>query len=153
MMKWKLLILVVTGCFIFAACQPEPKLSRNQIPLIKQSVVAFENVIKWREQSLLDSILSQDADRQFMNIDSILAFIETDTVGQFSGFAPKSIVFRGDAARCDSYIQGEKGQGKPVTITLKLENDSLWLIKRLELQSGSILPSVPAADNDSLKGE
>lgn len=135
--------ILMAGLLVLACgCSRKKELSRNEIPAIKQSIIAFENVIKRNDQSLLDSIISREANKTYMNMDSIEAFIEADTVGPFSGFAPKTIAFRDDAARCDSYIQGENGQGRAVTITLKKDKDDLWLIKNLELRSDDLMPPI-----------
>lgn len=106
-------------------------ISRDEIPIIKESVAALEAVLKVRNTVYLDSLLSSEAAGQGMSADSIMKFVYADGLSEFVGFTGKQIFFRGDAARIDCNITGPDGPTRDVTLTLRFENGA-WLLKKIE---------------------
>lgn len=127
---------------VSAGCERKRQVSEEEIPYIKNSIVALENVIKAHNAILLDSILSSDAAAAGTTPEGLLKFVYTDSLRQFVGFTDKEIVFRGDAARVDCYLTGADGYRRPVTITLRKEG-GVWLIKKLESRRGKLFPDEP----------
>lgn len=125
-----------------AGCEKKRQVASEEIPYIKNSVVALENVIKAHNGIILDSILSSEAKGVGTTAEGMLAFVYTDSLREFVGFTDKEIVFRGDAARVDCNIAGADGYRRPVTITLRKE-DKVWLIKKLEPRAGKMFPDEP----------
>ncbi|MCP4568578.1 MAG: hypothetical protein GY841_13455 [FCB group bacterium] len=124
-------LLVIVIIAVLSACTREKQLAREELPLIKETVFALEQVIKLRSAVYIDSIVSSDANRTILSADSLFDFIYSDGTGEFSGFTGKRIVYRGDAARIDCFAPGPDSTEKPLTITLHKEND-LWLVKNIE---------------------
>ena len=56
-------ILAVVAGLAITGCERKQELSREEIPAIKQTVVALEKVIKLRSAFYLDSLLSREAGR------------------------------------------------------------------------------------------
>ncbi|MDD4050286.1 MAG: hypothetical protein PHR28_00125 [candidate division Zixibacteria bacterium] len=127
---------------VSAGCERKRQVSSEEIPFIKNSIVAFENVIKAHNGILLDSILSSDAAAAGTTSEDLLKFVYTDSLREFVGFTDKEIIFRGDVARVDCDLTGADGYRKPVTITLRKE-DKVWLIKKLEPRRGKMFPDEP----------
>jgi hypothetical protein len=120
-----LVALAATGC------EFKKNISRDEIPIIKETIYAFEQVIKARNTVYLDSIFSSEARQLGMSPEFVLDFVYSDGLEEFAGFTNKQILFRGDAARVDGMIAGPDGPTKAVTITLRKEND-VWLVKKIE---------------------
>lgn len=136
---------VISALFLLAhlsGCEKKRQVASEEIPYIKNSVVALENVIKAHNGIILDSILSSEAKGVGTTAEGMLAFVYTDSLREFVGFTDKEIVFRGDAARVDCNIAGADGYRRPVTITLRKEN-KVWLIKKLEPRAGKMFPDEP----------
>jgi hypothetical protein len=127
---YKLVIIILAVSALFG-CERRKKLSREEIPAIKETIVAFEQVIKARNTFYFDSVISDDAVKVGTTPESVFDFIYSDGLDEFVGFTQKQIIFRGDAARCDCFIHGPDGPTRPVTITLRKEDD-IWLIKKIE---------------------
>lgn len=136
---------VISALFLLAnlsGCEKRRQVAAEEIPYIKNSVVALENVIKAHNSIILDSILSSEATGVGTTAEGMLAFVYTDSLREFVGFTDKEIVFRGNAARVDCNIAGADGYRRPVTITLRKEN-KVWLIKKLEPRVGKMFPDEP----------
>ena len=127
---YKLVIVLLAVSALFG-CERKKKLSREEIPAIKETIVAFEQVIKARNTVYFDSIISGEAAKVGTTPESVFNFIYSDGLDEFVGFTRKQIIFRGDSARCDCFIHGPDGPIRPVTITLRKEDD-IWLIKKIE---------------------
>jgi hypothetical protein len=110
------------------SCERRAKLSREEIPAIKETVIALEKIIKWRDANLFDSVAVSTPAK---NAHEVFNFIYRDSLLEFLGFTQKQIIFRNDRARCDCNIHGPEGPIRPVTITLRKE-DELWLFKNIE---------------------
>ncbi len=130
-MKKLLLVVVLLAGFGFYGCEFKKNISREEIPIIKESIAAFESVLRARSTVYLDSILSSDAAEQGTTSQSILDFVYSDGLTEFTGFTQKQILFRGDDARVDCKITAPDGSTRDVTITLRKENE-VWLIKKIE---------------------
>ena len=131
-MKKVVTVLIVGLMFIgLSACTREKKLSREELPLIKETVFALEQVIRLRSDVYIDSIVSSDANRAVLSPDSLYDVIYTDGLEEFPGFAGKRIAYRGDAARIDCFVPVSDTIERPVTITLHKENE-IWLVKNIE---------------------
>jgi hypothetical protein len=131
-MRKSICIFLLCAVAVFAAgCESKKDISREEIPIIKESIVAFEKALKLRDPILLDSLLSSEARQVGTAATTVLDFVYGDGRTEFTGFTNKQIFFRGDAARCDCTINGGGIPAKDVTITLKKENN-VWLIKRIE---------------------
>ena len=124
-------ILVLTAIVILFGCEFKKNVSRGELPIIKESIVAFENVLKARSTVYLDSILSSEAAEQGMTPQLIMDFVYSDGLTEFVGFTQKQIYFRGNAARVDCKVTGPEGPTKDVTITFRKENE-VWLLKKIE---------------------
>jgi hypothetical protein len=120
----------LVGVLIFG-CEGRKVLSRDEIPFIKESLRALETVIKLRDAAHLDSILSSDAGEAGTTAQGVLQFVYADSLQEFVGFTHKQIFFRGDVARVDCDVSGPNGPARPVTVTLRKEDDE-WLIKKVE---------------------
>lgn len=119
------LVLLLFGC------RQKPELSPDEIPAIKETIKALEQVIRARNAQFVDSLISSDAAASGTTAQSLFAFVYSDGLEEFVGFTEKNIVFRGDAARIDCMISSPSGPIRAVTITLHKE-DGLWLFKRIE---------------------
>ena len=115
---------------ILVGCEFKKNVSKDEIPIIKESIVALENVIRAHSAVYLDSILSNEAAAEGMTPEIILDLVYGDGLEEFVGFTQKQIFFRGDAARVDCKITGPNGPVKDITITLRYEDD-VWLIKKI----------------------
>lgn len=140
-MKRKITISVCMAliAFVLSACDRGPKLSREEIPSIKVSIYALEQVLKAKNTIYLDSLLSSDASQIGTSPETILNFIYGKGPEEFTGFTGKQIIFRGDAARVDCNINGPDSTLRPVTITLRRE-EGVWLVKRIENRTGQAFP-------------
>jgi hypothetical protein len=125
------IIIILSVLAVLFGCEFKKNISREEIPIIKESISAFEVVIRARNTVYLDSILSSEARDAGMTPESILEFVYGDGLNEFVGFTHKQIFFRGNAARVDCKITGSGGPTKDVTITLRKESD-VWLIKKIE---------------------
>ena len=125
------LFLLVAILTFVDGCEFKKNISREEIPIIKESILAFEKVLRLRDPILLDSLLSSEARQVGTTPETVLEFVYSDGRTEFTGFTNKQIFFRGDAARCDCTINGGGLPAKEVTITLKKENN-VWLIKKIE---------------------
>ena len=123
-------VLVLIVAVIFG-CEFKKNTSREEIPIIKQSLGAFEAAIKARDAVYIDSLLSSEAAEAGTTSASILAFVYADSLTAFAGFTEKQIFFRGEAARVDCAITGPEGSVREVTITLRKES-KIWRIKKIE---------------------
>lgn len=129
----KIIFFLVIGLIIvgLSACTRKKQLAREELPLIKETIFALEQVIKLRSAVYIDSIVSSDANRTILSPDSLFDFIYADGREEFSGFTGKRIVYRGDVARVDCFAPYPDSADRPITITLHKEND-LWLVKNIE---------------------
>ena len=125
------LVVIVLVAIALVGCEKQKQLSREELPLIKETIFAFEQVIRMRSEIYIDSVISSDADRSVLTADSLFDFIYGDDLREFAGFTGKRIIYRGNAARADCFIAGPDGPTRPVTITLHKEDD-IWLIKKIE---------------------
>ena len=130
MKKLLVALVLLIGLGIYG-CEFKQNTSREEIPVIKESIAAFESVIRARSTVYLDSILSSDAAEKGTTAQSILDFVYGEGLTEFTGFTQKEILFRGDDARVDCKIAGPDGPTRDVTITLRKENE-VWLIKKIE---------------------
>jgi len=137
-MKMIRLILAAALLMALVGCERRAKLSPEEIPAIKETVIALEKIIKWRETGLFDSVAVASPAK---NAGEVFDFIYRDSLTEFLGFTQKQIIFRNDRARCDCYIHGSEGPDRPVTITLRKEND-IWLFKNIEDRTDEILKSI-----------
>jgi len=146
--------LLILAAALFWGCQPEKKLSRDELPAIKESLTYMQDVLKAYNTDYLDSILSSDAKDVGTTPESFMNFVYADSLKEFVGFTHRQIGFRGDVARVDCMIEGPNGPVKPVTITLKKEH-GLWLFKKIEdrvdnyFEFDSIDDTAENADEDS----
>lgn len=136
------IVLAISVVLGGVGCERKLKLSPEEIPYIKQSLVALEKVVKLHNDVYLDSLLSSDASQAGTTSKALLRFIYADSLGEFVGFTDKEIVFRDDVARVDCNIAGTTGYSRPVTITLRKERGA-WMIKRLEPRRGKLFPDEP----------
>jgi len=125
------IVLFAAIALVLLGCEFRKNISREEIPLIKQSLSAFEVVLKLRSTVYVDSLLSGEAAKAGTTSKQILDFVYSDGLEEFVGFTQKQIFFRGDAARIDCSITGPDGPVKDVTITMRKENET-WLIKKIE---------------------
>jgi len=125
------LSIILAGLAVLYGCEFKKNVSRDEIPNIKESIVAFEIAIKARHTVYLDSLLSSDAAEAGTTPQSILDFVYSDGLTEFVGFTQKQILFRGDAARIDCKITGPDGPTKDATITMR-QQGQVWLIKKIE---------------------
>jgi len=125
------LAVILIGLAALYGCEFKKNVSRDEIPNIKESIVAFEVGIKAHHVAYIDSLLSSDAADAGTTAQSILDFIYSDSLTTFTGFTDKEIFFRGDAARVDCKIGGPDGPTRPVTITMRKQGD-IWFIKKIE---------------------
>ena len=120
--------------FALFGCEFKKNISREEIPIIKQSIGAVETAVKARDAAALDTLLAGESEE---TVYSILGFVYADSAGNvidsFVGFVDRQIFFRGDAARVDCSVAGPDGPAKDITMTFKKEND-VWRIKRMELR-------------------
>jgi hypothetical protein len=130
MKRYSAIFILLTAVTIMVGCEFKKNVSRDEIPIIKKSIVAFEDALKTHDTAYLDSLLSSDAAAQGTTSAGIMNFVFSDGLTQFVGFTHKQIFFRGDAARVDCEITGPDGPVQAVTITLRKEND-VWLIKKI----------------------
>ncbi len=122
------------GVMIFTTgCERKKQLSREEIPAIKTSLVAIENVIKAYNADYVDSLLSDDADNVGTTAQGVLDFVYGDDLSEFVGFTHKQIYYRGDAARVDAKISGPDGPVRDVSITLR-KQEGEWYLKKIEPQ-------------------
>lgn len=137
--------------FVLAGCHSETNISRDEIPLIKESVTALENVIKLNDEALFDSLASPDIAVSADDIKKVHDFIFSDDVADFFGFTDKQIVYRDDIARVDCRIKMAEGPGRSVTLTFKKEND-VWMFKNIQPGSGEkaipIMPDTTKTDEE-----
>ena len=140
-MKHKIIfsLCMVLIASVLSTCDRKPKLSRDEIPSIKTSIYALEQVLKARNTAYLDSILSSEARQIGTTPETVLDFIYGNGPEEFTGFTGKQIMFRGDAARVDCNINGLDSTLRPVTITLRRE-EGVWLVKRIEKRTEQALP-------------
>jgi hypothetical protein len=136
------ILLAAALILVSAGCERKRQVSEEEIPYIKNSIVALENVIKAHNGIFLDSILSSDAATAGTTSGGLLKFVYTDSLREFVGFTDKEIIFRGDAARVDCDLTGVDGYKRPVTLTLRKEG-GVWLIKKLEPRRGKLFPDEP----------
>ena len=132
-------LCMVLIAFVLSACDRGPKLSRDEIPSIKTSIYALEQVLKAKNTVYLDSILSSEARQVGTSPETMLDFIYGSGPEEFTGFTSKQIIFRGDAARVDCNINGPDSTLRPVTITLRRE-EGVWLVKRIENRIAQAFP-------------
>jgi hypothetical protein len=125
------LVIYAAIALMLFGCEFKKNISREEIPLIKKSLGAFEVVLKLRSTVYVDSLLSSDAAEAGTSSKYILDFVYSDGMEEFAGFTKKQIFFRGDAARVDCTISGPDGPVKDVTITMRKE-DETWLVKKIE---------------------
>jgi hypothetical protein len=142
----RLSVIIILAAVMAAACGCEFKknVSRDEIPIIKESVTAFENILKARNLAYLDSILSTDAAEVGTTPESIMEFVYGDGLTEFVGFSHKQIYFRGNSARIDGKITGPDGPTREVTITMR-KHGEVWLLKKIE-------PRVEDAGEDDSSG-
>ncbi|MEZ5358893.1 MAG: hypothetical protein R3F48_08680 [Candidatus Zixiibacteriota bacterium] len=142
-MKVKSLFLVVLFLTALIGCEAETNIPRDEIPLIKESVTALENVIKRGDDIYFDSLASSEVAKSANDVAKIHDFIFSDGPGEFSGFTEKQIVYREDIARVDCKINSPDGPGRAVTITFKKEGP-VWLFKNIEAgQDEKAIPIMP----------
>ena len=126
-------VVALAGLALFG-CEFKKNISREEIPIIKQSIGAVETAVKARDAAALDSLLADESEE---TVYSILGFVYADSAGNvidsFVGFVDRQIFFRGDAARVDCSVAGPDGPAKDITMTFKKEND-VWRIKRMEVR-------------------
>ena len=125
------LSLLLAGLALIQGCEFKKSTSRDEIPNIKESIVAFEVAVKARHTDYLDSLMSSDAAEAGTTPQSILDFIYSDGLTEFVGFTHKQIFFRGNAARIDCKTSGPDGPAKDVTITMRKQGE-VWLIKKIQ---------------------
>jgi hypothetical protein len=121
----------MAGLALVYGCEFKKNVSRDEIPIIKESIKAFENIVKARNLVYLDSILSSDAAEAGTTPEGVMDYIYSDGLSEFVGFTGKQIYFRGNAARIDCKITGPDGPTKDVTITMRKQGD-IWLLKKIE---------------------
>jgi hypothetical protein len=120
--------------------------TRDEIPLIKDSMMALENVVKARNTIYLDSLLCSEASSVGTSPETILSFIYDNDTGEFTGFTGRQIFYRNDAARVDCTVSGSEGPIKEITLTFKKEND-VWLLKRIEPRIDNPAPPIRDTTN------
>lgn len=125
------LSIIMAGLIAIHGCEFKKNISRDEIPNIKETIVALEIAIKARHLTYLDSLLSSDAAEAGTTAQSILDFVYSDGLTEFVGFTEKQIFFRGNAARIDCKITGPDGPTKDVTITMRKQGE-VWFVKRIE---------------------
>lgn len=125
------LSIIMAGLVAIHGCEFKKNISRDEIPNIKETIVALEIAIKARHLTYLDSLLSSDAAEAGTTAQSILDFVYSDGLTEFVGFTEKQIFFRGNAARIDCKITGPDGPTKDVTITMRKQGE-VWFVKRIE---------------------
>jgi len=130
-MRKVVVIAAAAGLAIIAGCKQQPQMSPDEIPAIKSTLRAVEQVIRTRNSTYLDSLFSSDAAAAGSSAQKVMAFVYSAGVDSFVGFTRKQIVFRGDAARIDCDITSTSGILRPVTITMRKE-DGVWLFKKIE---------------------
>lgn len=143
-MRRVVVITVAAGLAIIAAgCQQQPQMSPDEIPAIKSTLRAVEQVIRTRNSTYLDSLFSSDAAAGGSSAQKVMAFVYSAGVDSFVGFTRKQIVFRGDAARIDCAITSASGLLRPVTITMRKEG-GVWLFKKIEPRiDDALTPRLP----------
>ncbi|MEE9443637.1 MAG: hypothetical protein V3V99_13310 [candidate division Zixibacteria bacterium] len=142
-MEKSLILKIFFAAFILISipgCQ-EDIVTRDEIPLIKDSITAIENVIKARDPIYLDSLLCSEAPSAGTSTETILDFIYDDDLSEFIGFTGRQIFYRNDAARIDCSVSGPAGTVKEITITLKKENE-VWLLKKIEPRIDNPAPPI-----------
>jgi hypothetical protein len=129
----KTVLVVAAGWLILACagCAQKQQMSPDEIPAIKATLKAVEQVVRTRRTTYLDSLFTSDAASAGSSAQKIMAFVYSAGVDSFIGFTDKQIAFRGDAARIDCLITGASGVERPVTITMRKE-DGVWLLKKIE---------------------
>ena len=135
-------LTIVSAVLILSACGGREPVSRDELPLIKQSVVALENGIKAHSAHEIDSLLSSEAADMKLTPQSILDFIYSNGAMTFTGFGNKQIVFRADAARVDCIVLAADSLKRPITLTLKKEN-GIWRLKNIEADTERAFPIKP----------
>jgi hypothetical protein len=125
-----------------AGCAQKQQMSPDEIPAIKATLKAVEQVVRTRRTTYLDSLFSSDAASAGSSAQKIMAFVYSAGVDSFIGFTDKQIAFRGDAARIDCRITGASGVERPVTITMRRE-EGVWLLKKIEPRVDNALAPIP----------
>jgi hypothetical protein len=140
----KAVLIVAAGWLIIvtAGCGQKQQMSPDEIPAIKATLKAVEQVVRTRRTTYLDSLFSSDAASVGSSAQKIMAFVYSAGVDSFIGFTDKQIAFRGDAARIDCQITGVSGVKRPVTITMRKE-DGVWLLKKIEPRVDNGMEPVP----------
>lgn len=147
MIKW-LCMGSIVACLLLISivgCQNDI-VTRDEIPLIKDSMMALENVVKARNTIYLDSILCSEASSVGTSPETILSFIYDDSISEFTGFTGRQIFYRNDAARVDCTVSSPDGPKKEITITFKKEND-IWLLKKIESRVDNPAPPIKDSTN------
>ncbi|MCK5126597.1 MAG: hypothetical protein KAR42_10100 [candidate division Zixibacteria bacterium] len=131
-----LLSVMIWGC-------GEKHIPSDEIPVIKESIKALENVIIRRDYTLFDSILSPEASGENTTADHVFALIYRDGITSFTGFINKQIIYNNDAARVDCEANVGEGPPQAITITFKKDGD-IWLLKKVEARTGEqAIPIMP----------
>ena len=125
-----------------AGCDRKPQMSPDEIPAIKATLKAVEQVVRTRRTTYLDSLFSSDAASAGSSAQKVMAFVYSAGVDSFIGFTDKQIAFRGTSARIDCQITGASGVQRPVTITMRKE-DGVWLLKKIEPRVDNALAPIP----------
>lgn len=138
----KLGVLALIGVLV-SGFECKKNVSSDEIPYIKLSVHALEQVVAARNTIYLDSLLSRDAAEEGTTPVSVLDFVYGEDLTEFTGFTERKIFFRGDAARVDCMITGPEGPVRPITITMRKEGD-IWLLKKIQPRLDDPLKLSPA---------
>jgi len=130
---WLVLILVGLVLF-FAGCAEEKLPSRDQIPILKQSLYALEQAVNVRNRAAVDSLLSVEILDAGQDSDSLLRFVYGPADDfPFYRLGDYDIFYSNDIAVINCYIMDSTEQtDRPLRLLYK-HKEELWLLKEFRV--------------------
>ncbi|MCX6827566.1 MAG: hypothetical protein NTV06_09950 [candidate division Zixibacteria bacterium] len=129
---WLWLILGMIGLSISCGQKNPP---RDEIPIIKDLLAKFEQSIKDRNASLIDSLfLTQIYDRGYASKRVLAAIYDSTGEGGFYAFGKREFLYTKNIGLVICRIMADSADsGRPVEITLEKVSD-YWLIRGFDLK-------------------
>jgi len=120
-------------CLMVFSCSQEDNPPRDEIPLIKDALGAFEKAVRARDRVAIDSLLSDEAVSEGESAGAILdkVYPGGDTAA-FETFGRRSFFYTKGRANVDCFIMADSiDPGRPIEIILEKKDDR-WLIRSFD---------------------
>jgi len=128
-------MLALSMSIIILTCGKDEGPSRDEIPLIKNTLAQLEDAVKNHNALKIDSLISPEALGLGYSPEQILADIYPDSSkASFLSFGDRNFLYVEDKALVNCLIISDTTDpGRPVEITLA-KNEGVWLIKKFDLK-------------------